>query len=188
MINYTEVDIVDLIMMVRSDDDGAFSEIVNRYTPMLSKVATGFVCSSVSFDEAFVEATLALHKAAMSYDLAMTEVTFGLYAQICAHRRLCDFAVKAAKGSIFIGTEIDLVDTELDIESTLVGRERMREYLNSARSILSEYEYQVFLGYINGETTAELSIRLGKSRKSIENAKARMLKNLRAQSDIFSDI
>ena len=187
MIEYKECQTSELIALIRTLDDGAFSELVSRYTPMLGRVVSGFVNRNILYDEAFSEACVALHRAAMSYDIGRSEVTFGLYAQICVYRRLCDLAARESKGVEISDTDVNLLYTQPNIESRLVGRERMREYLKKARTLLSEYEYRIFLCYVNGESTAEIARKLGKSSKSVENAKSRMLKKLREGSNIFAD-
>jgi hypothetical protein len=90
MHNYDKLDVEDLIIKTRERDDFAFSELVRRYTPMINKVISGFSSAVVTYDEAFSEACVALHKASLSYRLDLLEVTFGLYARICVKRRLSD--------------------------------------------------------------------------------------------------
>ena len=178
-----------LIELVRLGDDGAFSHLVSLYTPMMNKVISGFVNSFLRYDEAFSEACVALHRAAMSYDLSRSgEVTFGLYARICVYRRVCDLAEKSAKYNALVDLDVELVRCESNIEQNLVGRERMSMFVERARGVLSEYEYSVFTLYIEGYSTAEMAEKLGRDQKSVENAKSRMLKHLREENDIFSDI
>ena len=42
MDNYNDMSVSDLIVLSRERDDSAFSELVSRYTPMISKVIGGF--------------------------------------------------------------------------------------------------------------------------------------------------
>lgn len=179
-----------LICSAKENDDAAFSALVERYAPMMNKVILSFSDSRFRYDEAFSEACYALHRAALSYDISRSDdVTFGLYAKICIYRRLCDFVEKLGR-EVGVAADVDVESLSADsnIEQRLVGRERMAEYLKKARGLLSEYEYRVFLLYINGESTAEIADKLGKDIKSVENAKSRMLRHLRAESDIFSDV
>ena len=190
MNSYTDFKLEELLVCVHSHDDAAFSELLGRYTPLITGVARGFVSSVFSYDEAFADACVAFHKAAMSFDLKKEGITFGLYARICIYRRLYDTVEKLARHNQFIGDDID-VDNLSDgknIESRIVGRERMQEYLQKARSVLSDYEYRVFLLYIEGDSTAVIAEKLEQTSKSVDNAKARMFKSLRKFSDLFSDI
>lgn len=189
MVNYSDMSISDLIVASRERDDSAFSELVTRYTPMVNKVISGFSDSAFRYDEAFSEACVALHRAVLSYDLSRScVITFGLYARICVYRRLCDLSDKDAREVDIVDLDVDLIPQSGNVEQRLVGRERMREYLTKARGVLSEYEYDVFILYIDGYSTEEISEKLGKDTKSVENAKSRMLKRLRKDCDIFSDV
>jgi len=178
-----------LIAMAREHDDEAFSELAHRYTPMIKKVISGFLNSEIRYDEAFSEACFAFHRAVMSYDAGMSDdVTFGLYSRICIYRRMCDLVSRSKKGVSVVDCDVELVGFDSDIEQRIVGRERMEEYLSKARSVLSNYEYRVFLMYIDGATTNEIAKKLGKNNKSVENAKSRMFKHLREESNLFADI
>ena len=180
-----QVELSALIYKVRERDDAAFAELVHRYTPMMNKVISGFTGLRVRTDEAFSEACITLHRAAMSYDLSRTEVTFGLYARICIYRRLCDLVGKESRDDRIVDLDVDALAVQSGIESVLVGRERMQESLAIARTVLSEYEYEVFLLYLQGYTTAAISKELSKTPKSVDNAKARMIKRLREVSTVF---
>ena len=177
------------IELVRAGDDAAFFQLVSLYTPMMNKVISGFANPPFRYDEAFSEACVALHRAAMSYDLSRSsDVTFGLYARICVYRRLCDLLEKCMRHTSLVDMDVELISADSNIEQRLVGRERMARFVERARGVLSEYEYAVFMLYIEGYSTAEISEKLGRDQKSVENAKSRMLKNLREESDIFSDV
>jgi len=189
MVEYKDIELSALVKMARERDDGAFSELVYRYTPMINKVISGFLNSELRYDEAFSEACFAFHRAVMSYDIGMSDnVTFGLYSRICIYRRLCDFTSVVKKDIQIIDYDVELLSSENNVERRIVGRERMTEYLAIARKILSDYEYSVFLLYIEGYTTQEIAKKLEKSNKSVENAKSRVFKHLRDESSLFSDI
>ena len=189
MENYRELDTDLLISAVRENNDGAFCVLVERYTPLINKIVAKFVSTSILYDEAFSEACVALHKAALTYDFSKSDViTFGLYSHVCVYRRLCDLASKSAKTPPALDVDVDLLGTDSNIESRLVYRETMTEYLTKAKGLLSEYEYQVFVLYLEGDSVSEIAGKLGKDTKSVENAKARMLKRLRSRSELFSNI
>ncbi len=189
MESYKDSDIEKLLNLARNRDDGAFSEILSRYMPMMNKVVCGFVTPALSYDEVYSEACVALHRAVMSYDFAKSsKITFGLYARICVYRRLLTLSSGVKEDIFRVDMDVDMLSTGYSIEQSLVGRERMNEYLDKARGLLSEYEYSVFLLYLDGATTSEMAAKLGRDTKSVENAKVRMLKNLRRESSVFFDI
>lgn len=176
------------IERVKMGDDRAFVSVLTEYTPMLNKLISGFSNPLVSYDEAFSEASVALHRAAMTYDTENKSVTFGLYAKICVYRRLCDLYEKLAKSNNTVDFDIDKIAVYSNAETRIVGIERMREYLRHAKDILSDYEYQVLLLYIEGCSTKTIAKKLSKDTKSVENAKTRMLRALREDAEFFQDI
>lgn len=182
----SEMEISSLILLVRAHDDMAFAELVARYTPMMNKVASGFCIKNVRADEIFSEACVAIYRAALSYDLSRTDITFGLYARICVHRRLCDFAGKENVGQT-VDVDVATLARANVIEEGIVGRETLRRSIVVARSLLSDYEYKVFRLYLKGYTTAEIAKKLSKTAKSVDNAKSRMMKHLRDNSAVFVD-
>ena len=189
MIDYASLKVEELIKLARTSDDGAFGEILNRYTPMLVSEISDFLSSQVTYDAAYSEACFALHRATMSYDLSRSEIiTFGLYAQICVHRRLCDLAEKESRGVEIADTDVDRLVVKSGLEAGLIRRESMERYLEIARSLLSDYEYQVFYQYVRGKKNSEIAEELSKSVKSIENAKHRIFKRLEENRDKFSGV
>ncbi|MBQ8689076.1 MAG: sigma-70 family RNA polymerase sigma factor [Clostridia bacterium] len=184
---HCNMEISTLILMARSNDDLAFAEIVRRYTPMLHGVISRFNSPMISSEEAFSEATFALYRATLTYDIGSATVTFGLYARTCVRNHLYDIMGKAARDGVVDLRDVETLGRSDGIESVIVSRERLRRALRAARQILSDYEYSVLRLYLRGYTTAEMARELSKSPKSIDNAKARMLKRLRENSDTFSD-
>ena len=176
----------ELVSRVKVGDSEAFSKLVELYMPMLSKLVSGFASSFVRSDEAFCEACVAFYRAAMSYNLGQNKVTFGLYARICVYRRLCDLVGKEMRREEFFSDlDIDSLAVTNGIESRLVGKEMMANALRKIKTILSKYEYDVFMLYLHGFSTAAIAQRLDKSAKSVDNAKARCFKRLREESDML---
>lgn len=189
MILYNELETAALIKLVREHDDSAFAELLLRYTPMVKKLIMDFVSPTFRYDEAFSEACVALHRAALSYDISRSsDITFGLYARICVYRRMCDAVAKEKHADVVVDVDVDTISAENNIEKHLVGREQMSKFFDVARGVLSEYEYRVFRLYIDGNSTYEIARKLLKDTKSVENAKARMFRHLREECKKFSDI
>jgi len=90
MYDYGKADIASLVELVRSGDDSAFSEIAERYSPMLRKLVFRFASSDFVAEEMQSEALVALHRAALTYDVGQVDVSFGLYSRICVYNRLVD--------------------------------------------------------------------------------------------------
>lgn len=181
MIMYENADIRDLILLCRERDDDAFDELVRRYTPMMRKVVTGFGPSSYDFDELFAEGCVALHIAAQRYDTRQDEVTFGLYARICVRNRILDMLRRAEAEHSLTELDVEQMSDEQSVEERLVDREIFDRLLVSAKGLLSDYEYRVLLLHIQGYKTARIAAVLGRSAKSVDNAKSRLFRRLREE-------
>ena len=167
----------ELIFLVREGSDEAFGELVTMYTPMIRSVTSKY---GASFDDLFSDACMALYKAAYNYDLGQSEVTFGLYAQICVAHRVLDILRRENGSSIQITEDdIDNISVDSGIVSRLIREEERRAFHQSARQLLTDLEYSVFTLWLRDLKSAEIADRLGKDVKAVENAKARLLKKLR---------
>ena len=179
MKSYDKEDILNLIVACREHDDYAFAELVRRYMPMMRSVVARYADASLDADELLQEASVALHSAAMRYDIAQREVTFGLFARICVSHRMLDL-LRVRRPLPLDISEADTVSQDDDgIERGLVSREMFDSAMECARDVLSEYEYKVMILHIQGYKTAEIAKALGKSAKSVDNAKFRLFRRLR---------
>lgn len=181
MNRYESADIRSLIVLCREHDDDAFDELVHRYTPLIRKIIIGIGPSSYEYDELFSEGCVALHSAAQRYDLEQSEVTFGLYARICIRHRILDLLRLSDTDHTVSDLDVEQMTDETDAEKRLLDRESFERILLSARDLLSDYEYQVLILYIQGYKTAAIAKQLSRSAKSVDNAKARLFKRLRAE-------
>ncbi len=188
MNNHKELKLEQLLVACRERDDLAFSELVERYTPMIRGVISGFSSGQDSFDELFAEGCVALHSAAMNFDIRQTQVTFGLYARICVYNRMVDFIRFEKKSEEVVDYDVDTVaDDGTSIEAGILGRETVEQLLKKARALLSDYEYSVLMYHIQGYKTSQIARCLGRDSKSIDNAKWRIFKRLRAEVGSIGD-
>lgn len=186
MENYKDFETNKIILLIRNRDDDAFSELLARYSPMINKVISSFSGAGISYDEAYSEGCVALHRAALAYDISRSsDITFGLFARICVYRRICDMVSGNKTATPFLDVDVNSIAVGSGLEEKLVYKERMEEYFIRAKEILSEYEYEVFMLYVDGASTSEMAEKLERSVKSIENAKSRMLKTLRREGRVF---
>lgn len=184
---YDNTDIVTLIKRCREYDDDAFDKLLRRYTPMMRKVVSSFSSTSYDSSEMFSEACVALHTAALRYDLEQGNVTFGLYARICIRNRLVDLLRLSEQKNSIAKCDIETLADDDTPESELVERERVDNILGSARLLLSDYEYNVLILHIQGYKTSAIAGMLCRTPKSVDNAKSRLFRRLRASLGGISD-
>jgi RNA polymerase sporulation-specific sigma factor len=130
------------------------------------------------------EARIAFFRAAQTYRFS-DNVTFGLYARVCVRNALIT-RYRKEMGSVILCSLDDHIDTLLasaveEPFATLSAEESVEGMYRRSAAILSEYERRVFDLYLEGESTACIAERLGKTEKSVYNATARMLAKLRAE-------
>lgn len=173
-----EKEIFQLISAVRNGNDGAFSDLVSRYTPLMNREVSEFSSSKISFDEMFSEACIALHSAAMKYDMMQDTVTFGLFAKICIHRRLIDLSKSSQVRESLI--DVEKISVSHPIDSRLAEEERFNSLMSVSKTLLSNFEYEVLILHVQGYKTARIAEILSCNSKSVDNAKNRIFKKLRA--------
>ena len=70
------------------------------------------------------------------------------------------------------------------LQDTVVQHELEEKLLSMAEKILSNYELRIFKMYLQGERTKEISAKIGKDEKSVNNAIFRIRSKLKKQSNI----
>ena len=175
--SFNSAELYSLILRVREGDDESFSRLADLYTPMMNKVARSM---SLDAEEVFSESCMALYKAAKSFDMEQREVTFGLFAQICVTRRVCDLLRSDSGSELVSDFDVDEIAVDGGILSSLERREVMENLRTSARRVLSDYELKVLSLWLEGCSAVDIGRQLSVGVKSVENAKARILKKLRS--------
>ncbi len=172
-----EKTLVSLLVSCKSGDNSAFSQLVYHYTPLIRTLLAKYGLDDAEF---YSDACMSLYRAAQSFDLDQSSVTFGLYAQICMSRRLSELACRDRREEERISDlDVDAIAVPGNIDARLVQKEESEGFRMQARALLSEYEYDIFIMWLEGNKTAQIASSLGKSAKSVDNAKARILKKLR---------
>ena len=169
----------ELITAVKAGDESAFVELVELYNPMLVSLIRSF-----SFDlrDAYTEACMSLYRAASSYDVEQDNVTFGLYAKICAERCLIDLQKREGRSiSSLVDNSVDVDEIAVSggVQAMLEHREQTAYFLSLAKQTLSDFEYDVYRHWMLGYKTSDIASILEVTAKAVDNAKNRMWKKLR---------
>jgi len=172
-------DINELIMESRNHNNAAFDELVRRYTPLIRKLASSHECNELSDVELFSEGCVALHNAVLGYDLERKDVTFGLYARVCVHHHFVDMARRRKSVQNVSCYDFERLEDDESPDVKLAKREQIDSIISYAKNELSDYEYSVLMLHIQGYKTAAIAKHLGRSAKSVDNAKARLFRRIR---------
>lgn len=168
--------------------DNAFAQIESRYTPMIRKHVASFF-EDADDAEAIQEARIALLSAAMTYSEDKYDgVTFGLYAGVCVTNRLKSLIRKRHRdsGSVDKFSSGEDIASASDVEGMIAARDLCERVMSLARSVLSDFEYDVFRLNLAGDTTKDIAEKLSRTPKSVDNAKFRISKRLRGDKEILA--
>ena len=176
----------ELIARIRDGDDDAFTELCSAYASLLDSSSAFYARQGAEYgtlaDDFRQEASMALYRAAMSYDLTQNEVTFGLYAKRCVRnalvsqlRKLRSRARSAAKAA---------ERTADSAEQTVITEEMRRLYMERIDGVLSPFEARVMIMAMEGERPRHIAVSLKTSARSVSNALFRARKKLREDPEL----
>lgn len=181
----TDADTLALLSDVRAGVRGAFSELYERYKPLLHECVSSFYvryfgAREENLSELEQEGCIALYRAALSYKEGH-HTTFGLYAKICMRNRFVSYLRRYEKGAAD-GAVVDdslAVQGGIDPAEQMVRRESYTALLSRFTAMLSPLEMRVFSLCQGGSSRKEMAAKLGISEKSLDNALCRVRKKLR---------
>lgn len=170
-----------LIEDTQAGDEASFSLIREQYAGLLHSLSAQMIAKlpEAEFDDLMQEASLALYHAALRFDTAQEDVTFGLYAKICIRNRLISVARRMSKRKFDSRRQPPVLPTAT--EKKAARRVAYRDLDEIAQQVLSNFEYTVYQLYLDGYSVAEMANQLDKSSKSIDNAIYRMKKKIKSQ-------
>ena len=166
----------ELAARVKAGNQRAFSELAVQYRPLIEHECLRRA-GRLAVDELSQAALIGLYSAACSFDPSLG-VTFGAYARVCVSNRI-DSELRAVRPSNEPLDE-ENAGTDISPEEAFLSDESYRLRLASIDRILSDYEKQVFMLYLQGESYKFIAARLGKSEKSVDGALTRSRAKLRA--------
>lgn len=179
-------EITELILKIRNGDNSAFEVLCKRYNALLDSMSGKYSNmyldgNDISIDDFSQEARLAFYNAILKYNIEENKVTFGAFAKTCIRNRLISFLrhISSKKKHKCNGGEILADSTPQD---TVIQHELESELLTLAERVLSNYEMRIFKFYAQGAKAKEISARIGKSEKSVNNAIFRIRSKLKKQS------
>ncbi|MBE6577907.1 MAG: sigma-70 family RNA polymerase sigma factor [Ruminococcaceae bacterium] len=180
--------VLDLIAMVRDGNDGAFEELLQRYTPLIeASVARvlGEEQYSLYRDDFKQEATLVFYNAILSYNMEQHEVEFGLFAKICISNALISQlrVLKKRQYERLSGTSDEelFVHDSTDPSLKVLEQENLKALYSKIKSVLSDYEYRIWQLYMSGKTAKDIGNIVGRDERSVNNAIYRIRKKLREE-------
>lgn len=185
--------------VARDDDKAAAEKLLRLYSPLVESMAASFARDAeenpavLEKDDLLQEASIALLKAAKSFDLSQTNVTFGLYAKICIRNSLISALRRSASKSSDSGLKVDHenrdgADEDQDTEfggqgdnplDRVIEKESYANLMKILSEVLSDLEKSVLGCYLDGKSYLETAKMLSVSVKTVDNAVYRIKTKLK---------
>jgi RNA polymerase sporulation-specific sigma factor len=183
-------EINQLLIKVRDNDDSAFEILCKKYTALIDSMSKKYSemhpdnsdMGSIR-DDFSQEAKLAFYKACLNFDIDNGKVTFGAYSKTCIRNRLVSCLRRASSKKRQKIKDNDEGVSE-SLQDTVVKRELEEKLISLAEKVLSNYELRIFKMYAHGARAKEISAKIGKDEKSVNNAIFRIRSKLKKQSNI----
>ena len=130
------------------------------------------------------EARISLYRAACTFRLEKTSVTFGLYAKICIWRALAALSKRLHQKPTedALPRELPSADDPLTVFLCEEERQGISRVLEERLSFL---EKEVFARYLAGDKTSAIAKELGVTAKAADNAVYRAVRKLRTFYHVY---
>lgn len=184
----------DLILKAKTGDNISIEELMERYIPLVNKIARKYFLIGAGMDDIVQEGMVGLYKAILSYNMESC-ATFKTFSTLCITRQI-QSAVKLAnrnknlplntcfsinnQGMVVISSAnekdndedegIYIPSTTLSPEEKMLSQERIKEMNDEIEKVLSDFEKKVIKLYISGKNYIEIAKIINKDPKSIDNA------------------
>lgn len=175
-----------LIVACRAGDASAMQQIFERYKNTVRSRARRFYLVGGETEDLIQEGMMGLYEAIGSFDPSGT-ASFKTFAYLCISRRIAD-AVKGynRKKNQPLNTSVELTDEvrlpEFESpEEEVLNQESYREFVQKMGRLLSAFEFQVTVLYMDGLSVEEISAAVKRDAKSIDNALQRAKGKLRKE-------
>ena len=171
-----------LLFRAKSSDADALSALIDRYTPLVKKIAYSFSGVPESEREDLIqEGLIGLYKAIRLYEPEVS--AFSTFAYLCIRRSMLTLLKKLSRTAPTVSLD-DLEDApgawNGDPLAAVLDRESCEALLQKCDDALSDYENAVLRLHLAGHSVREAAVFLKKSEKSVENALGRARKKLGA--------
>lgn len=201
MKNYKDLKDEEVISMIQTSDINSEKNelqdyMINKYKNLVKTKARAYFIIGGDKEDIIQEGMIGLYKAIRDFN-SEKQVSFYSFAKLCITRQIIT-AIKMAtrkkhsplnsyislnkpmyeteNGQASI--EVMLKDVILSPEELLIDRENKDSIENRMHEDLSEFEYNVLVLYLKGQSYSEIAKTMSKEEKSIDNAIQRVRKKV----------
>ena len=180
----------ELIHLYRGGDSRAEEALIVRYTPYVRSFTRPYFLAGGDNEDLIQEGMIGVVKAISEFDEARY-ASFRTFVALCIRSRIYSAIRHTMRGKhiplnnyVSMGnagdSEINLEnasafsDASLDPVEQIIGEESYRELLQAVSGLLSKFEKRVLDLYLEGLSYDEISKRVLKPQKSVDNAVQRI--------------
>ncbi len=198
-VRYAQLTDEELVAVAQQGDDDASDYLLLKYRALIMSKAKSYFIAGADRDDIIQEGMIGLHKAVRDF-CPMRGTSFRPFAEMCITRQVIT-AVKAAsrqkhaplnyylsldKPIYTDGSDRQLLDVLPDEKTTdpaemFLVREQLDTVCDLLRFLLSDFEYKVFLLYLNEQTYREIASALETTPKAVDNALCRVKRKIEAK-------
>lgn len=183
MYHYQSAADEELVRLAQNGDRAALSELLNRHTAMVKRIASRSFGASLETDDLVQEGMLGLLAGVYSY-VPDQAASFTTYASVCVSNRIVS-AIRAASrlkhsplNSYVPLNEVNL-STGVNPEETVLAEEQTEFLLSFLSTQLSALENKVLRLHLVGKSYGEIAEVLQINVKSVDNALQRIRNKLK---------
>lgn len=186
--NYRDYNDFELLSYIAENNEDANEIIFKKYEPLINSIANKMYryCknSGLEINDLIQEGRLGLNEAINSYS-SNKNTAFYTYARTCIERNIITMVVQTKRlKNKFLNESISLEFTEdekykldsivsdnkLNPEKQILDYESEKEIIDNIKSVLTDFEQQVFDLKLSSFSYKEIAELLDKDSKSIDNA------------------
>lgn len=185
-----------LAIEAQAGDVEAEEALIRKYSGIVYKKARAYFMAGADVEDVVQEGLIGLLKAVRKYD-GEKNAAFGTFAEICVTSQIIS-AIRSAdrvkhkplNTSVSLNKPVEHGENDITIgdtisadpadnpESMVILKDVVYYILNNGDNIFSDFEMKVLNEYIKGYTCEQISQRLKKTPKSIDNALQRTKKKV----------
>lgn len=185
----------EVVLLCRSGDSRALEHIIIRYRNFVYSRAKKLFLIGSDRDDLVQEGMIGLFEAVKSFTPG--KASFRSFAGICVNRQMISAVKRATRNkhkplNSYISLDKDAYDSDADAmladsvadgalqnpEEIVIDKESFSGMENKINSSLSKLELRVLILYLDGYSYRRIGEKIGKDRKSVDNAIRRIKKKL----------
>ena len=184
----------ELLSRIRRGEDGAIDALILRYMSYVKSLSRSYFLVGGDFEDIIQEGMIGVVNAISQFDPAR-HTSFRTFAASCIRNRIYSAIRNSQRGKNLplnnyisfenaFSADAFFAPTVPDPAEGVINKETYSELKEAVSRLLSSFEKKVFDLYLEGLSYSEISEKVSKPEKSIDNAVQRIRKKLSALSHL----